>query len=91
MTYQHPMRTARLCVYQQVAGDGPAWVAHFEPHKTYPMQFRGDSQEQVTERAETFRAEAIEKNEAAYVARQEALAKSRAARKAKKEATNETA
>jgi hypothetical protein len=84
--YQHPMRKARLCVYQQVSGDGPAFVAHFEPHKTYPMQFRGDTQEQVTERAEAFRWEAIEKNEAASVARQKALEKARAARKAKEAA-----
>lgn len=83
MTYQHPMRNARLCVYRQVSGDGPAFVAHFEPQKSYPMQFRGDTQEQVAERAEAFRADAIEKNEAAYVARQEGLAKARAARKAK--------
>ncbi len=81
--YQHPMRKARLCVYQQVLGDGPAFVAHFEPMKTYPMQFRGDSQEQVAERAEAFRRGAIEKNEAASVARQKALEKARAARKAK--------
>ena len=84
--YRHPMRKARLCVYQQVSGDGPAFVAHFEPQRTYPMQFRGDSQEQVTQRAEDFRAEAIEKNEAAYVARQEGLAKFREARRAKEAA-----
>jgi len=84
--YQHPMRKARLCVYQQVSGDGPAFVAHFEPMKTYPMQFRGDTQEHVTERAEDFRAHAIEKNEAAYSERQARLAKARAARKAKEAA-----
>lgn len=84
--YRHPMRKARLCVYQQVSGDGPAFVAHFEPQRTYPMQFRGDTQEQVTERAEVFRQEAIEKNEAASVARQKALEKARAARKAKETA-----
>lgn len=82
--YLHPMRNAQLCVYQQVSGDGPAFVAHFEPQKTYPMQFRGDTQEQVTERAESFRWEAIEKNEAAYSVRQKALEKARAAKAARK-------
>lgn len=84
--YRHPMRKARLCVYQQVSGDGPAFVAHFEPMKTYPMQFRGDTQEHVKQRAEDFRADAIAKHEAAYVTRQEALAKAREARKAKEAA-----
>ena len=82
--HEHPFRKARLCVYKCVAGDGPKWVAFFEPHHKYPIVFRGDTEPTVTEKAETFRQEAIDKHEHNYSVKQEALVKARAARSKKK-------
>jgi len=82
--HEHPFRKARLCVYQQVEGDGPEWIAFFEPQHKYPIVFRCESQQTVTKKAETFRQEAIDKHEHNYSVKQEALVKARAAKKKRK-------
>lgn len=81
---QHPFRDAELRVFQRT--DGGEFIARFAPYATYPVVWAGATEAVVREAAEAFRADAIAKHEAGFIARSEALAKAREARKsAKKE------
>lgn len=82
----HPIRTAKVHVFQRVDSDGKgyAFIAKFYPYKTYPVIFNGATHDEVVAKAEAMRTEAIEKHEASVIARQEAKAKADAARAAKK-------
>lgn len=79
--YQHPMRHAQVSVYEILEGTGPRFIANFEPLKTYPMRFSGETRETATQAALAFRDDAIRRNEAAYIARMKGLSKYRAERK----------
>lgn len=83
VTYQHPLRNAKIAVYEAVGeNNSPKFLAFIEPMSTYPVRFSGSTQKSALAAALAFCAENADKYEAAYVARAEA----RAAAKAKKEA-----
>lgn len=79
--FHHPFRDAELRVFKRIGGE--EYVARFHPYKTYPIIFTDASEEAVTREAEAFRADAIEKYEAVYIARKEAGERLKAARKKK--------
>lgn len=78
----HPLRDAELRVFQRT--DGAEFIARFAPYATYPVVWAGATEAIVREAAEAFRADAIAKHEAGFIARTEALTKAREARKASK-------
>lgn len=80
-TPHHPFRDAQLSVYRRL--DGGECVAMFAPFDSYPILFRAPTEDDVRQKAEAFRHDAIERHEAAFIARSEALSKARAARMAK--------
>lgn len=82
----HPMRDARIHVFAGIDEAAGKFIARFAPYDTYPILFIGSSADDVRQKAEDFRADAIARNEATYIARVEALTKARAARKAKEAA-----
>jgi hypothetical protein len=57
------------------------WKAQFGDGRTFPIVFSGQTEADVVAKAEAFRAEAIEKHEAKYLARKAAAAKARQSRK----------
>lgn len=87
MRYQHPFRAAELHTFKRRdhKTGGVQWIARFHPYDTYPMFWHGETEEAAVGAAEAFRAEAIAKNEANYIAKQKALEKARAAKAAKAE------
>lgn len=87
MTYRHPIRNLPVWVWQAPEGQqGPRWIAKFGPGHAFPIHFVGETEAEVRAKAEQFRAETIEQNEAAYIARQENIAKAREARLKRKSA-----
>ena len=87
MNTKHPMRDIAVAVFQRIEGDGPAFIAKFEPFKEYPIFFIGQTADAARETARNFAEDAVAKNEAAFIARQAAIEKGRSARAAKKAAT----
>lgn len=75
------MRDMGLHVYRRT--DGKRYIAHFSELRVSPITFFDETEQGVIEKAETWRSEQVENNEAAYIARQTALEKARAARKKK--------
>lgn len=78
----HPFRDLEVHAFEGVGSAAGRAVARFYPYDAVPMIFTGASVDEVTDKAEAFRAETIEKHEASFIARTEALEKARAARKA---------
>jgi hypothetical protein len=83
MTHQHPLRSVEISVYQRIEGNGPAFKASYGDPKRFPIFFRGDTADEARDSAQQFAAEAVAKNEAAFIARAIANDKARAAREAK--------
>ncbi|SLN74938.1 hypothetical protein ROJ8625_04129 [Roseivivax jejudonensis] len=83
--YRHPMRDAPLHVWERIDTNdgGPHFCANFAPQEDYPIVFTGKTVQEVVDKALTFQAHTVEKNEAAYIAKRENAAKARAARKSK--------
>ena len=81
---QHPMRDIPITVFQRIEGDGPDFIAKFEPFKEYPIFFTGNTAEDARMIAKQFADDAVAKNEAKYLSRLVALEKSRATREKKK-------
>jgi hypothetical protein len=81
---KHPMRDIAVAVFQRIEGDGPAFIAKFEPFKEYPIFFTGTTADAARESASQFAAEAVAKNEATFLARQASMEKARITRNAKK-------
>ena len=79
--YQHPMR--RVVFHAYVREDGKEAIVRGKPYGLCPMLFRADTVAEAMSEAKKFRAEAVEKNEAAYIKRMEAAAAARAKRKEK--------
>jgi hypothetical protein len=73
-----------VTVFQRIEGDGPAFIAKFEPFKEYPIFFTGTTADAARESARKFAADAVAKNEATFLARQAAMEKARITRNAKK-------
>lgn len=77
----HPIRSEPVNVW---AGperqDAPRWIAMFGIGRNFPIYFAGETEAEVRDKAEAFRAETIARNEATFQARQENIAKARAAR-----------
>ena len=86
---KHPMRDIAVTVFQRIEGDGPAFIAKFEPFREYPIFFTGPTADAARESARQFADDAVAKNEAAFLARQEATEKARITRNAKKGNVNE--
>ena len=84
MSIEHPMRNIAVAVFQRIEGDGPAFIAKFEPFKEYPIFFTGSTADAARTAARDLAEDAVAKNEAAFIARQAAVEKGRAARAAKK-------
>jgi hypothetical protein len=84
----HPLRDAKLHTFKRydAHGRGVQWVAMFHPYNKYPMFISGDTEEEVSGKAEAFRQDAIDKYEANFIIKQLALEKARATRAAKKKA-----
>lgn len=82
---QHPMRDIPITVFQRIEGDGPTFIAKFEPFKEYPIFFTGDTADDARMIARQFAEDAVAKNEAKFLSRLVALEKARAARSKKKE------
>lgn len=78
----HPFRGAELCVFKRI--DADEFVARFKPYDTYPVFWTGATEAEARERAEAFRADAIVKHEADFIARAEAAAKAKKIRARKK-------
>ena len=78
----HPFRDAELCVFKRI--DADEFVARFKPYDTYPVFWTGATEAEARERAEAFRADAIAKHEADFIARAEAAAKAKKIRARKK-------
>lgn len=89
MTYQHPFRTAELHVFKRHDDQpgGCQWIARFEPYSTWPIIVHGKTQAEVVEKAEAFRAQEVERHEAAWIAKRENIEKARRAKAAKSEAS----
>lgn len=87
MSFEHPFRTAPLHLFQRMddQGGGVQWIGRFAPYTTWPVFVQGQSEADVIEKAEAFRAEELAKYEAAWIGRREALEKAREKRR-KKEA-----
>lgn len=85
MDYQHPIRNAEIHTFERadVQDNGARWVARFWPYNTWLIIFNGDTEEAAHSEAEAFRADVIEKNEAAFVNRAEGREKARKARELK--------
>lgn len=83
----HPIRAAKIHTFERRdSHDGGAnWVGQFHPYKTYPVTFYGVDEQEVLEKAEAMRSEAIAKHEAECIRRQETAERNRK-RKAEKEA-----
>lgn len=82
MEYRHPLRDAKIAVYQSVGdNNSPNFLAFIEPMSTYPIRFSGSTQKIAVDAAFSFCVENADKYEAAYVAR----AKARDEAKKKKE------
>ena len=81
---QHPMRDIPITIFQRIEGDGPTFIAKFEPFKEYPIFFTGDTADDARKSARQFAEDAVSKNEAKFISRQLALEKSRATREKKK-------
>lgn len=69
----HPIRKAELHVFARIEGNGKGaeFIARFHPYDNWPIFFKGDTPEEAESKAEDFRAECIEKNEADVIRRQE--------------------
>ena len=80
----HPIRNAPLHTWARCDENegGARYIAMFAPYSTYPMYFKAPTLQAVTDAAEDFRAESIQKHEAAVLVRQENKAKAQAAREA---------
>ena len=81
----HPIRNHTIHVFQRCDYEtgGVQFMARFHPYDTFPIFFKGATEQAATDAAEAFRTETIEKHEASVIARQEGQAKARAAREAK--------
>lgn len=89
MSHQHPFRAAGLHLFQRADDEtgGVQWIARFHPYDVYPIFFHGSTREEAQAAAEAFRADAVAKYEAKYIALAKAR-EARAAAKAEKEATS---
>lgn len=81
----HPIAKAPLHVFLRVDSDGTGTrtMARFYPYDAYPIFFHGQTMDEVRQKAESFRNDAVEKHGAQYAARQESLRKAREARSRK--------
>ena len=79
----HPFRDAEVRVFKRI--DADEFIARFKPYDTYPVFWTGTTEAEARERAETFRADAIAKHEADFIARAQAAAKAKETRAKKKE------
>ena len=81
----HPIRNHTIHVFQRRDGlaGGTPFIARFHPYDTFPIFFKGATEQAVIDAAEAFRTETIQKHEASVIARQEGQAKARSAREAK--------
>ena len=77
----HPLRKLEVRAY---SNDIWGWVAFFGDGKNFPVYFRGSTEQEVTEKAEQFRRESLEKHEKAYLARRKAMVEAAERRKKKK-------
>jgi hypothetical protein len=77
---KHPLRDIGIAVFQCVEGEGPRFIAKFEPFNGYPIFFTGDTADAARQQARDFADDAVTKHEAAFIARQEGLVKARAQR-----------
>ena len=87
----HPIRKAEVHTFRRFedTSKGHKWIAYFYPYSVYPVYFSGKTRQEVLNKAETMRAEAIEKHEADCIRRQELARRNKeraAERKRKKEA-----
>jgi len=80
MIDKHPMRDIPVTVFQRIEGDGPAFLAKFEPFKEYPIFFVGTTADEARKSAKDFAEDAVAKNEEKFLARQAALEKGRVTR-----------
>lgn len=80
---EHPLRNIGIAVYERIEGDGPGFIAKFEPFKEYPIFFTGATADAARQSALDFANDAVAKNEATFLARRAAIEKARAARAAK--------
>jgi len=82
---RHPITEHQIHVFERVNYDGSGInaIARFWPYDSFPIFFAGSTPEKAIEAAEKFRAETVEKHEAAYLARESARAAREAAKKAK--------
>ena len=77
----HPIRDATLNVWtDDLRHDAYRCIAMFGLGRGFPIWFNGSTPEEARSKAEAFRAETIDRNEANYIAKQEALAIARASR-----------
>lgn len=85
----HPIRDHAVNVWQAPEGQaGPKWIALFGDGYAFPIRFSADTEADVRNKAETFRAETVAKHEATYLARLAAVEKARTAKKAKTKGTS---
>ncbi len=80
----HPIRDASIHVFAGIGEAEGRFVARLHPYDRYPIIFHGTSEDGVRDEAESFRADAVSKHEAAFINRAEATHKARATRAAKK-------
>ena len=81
---QHPMRDIPVTVFQRIEGEGPSYIAKFEPFKEYPIFFVGDTADDARMSARHFAEDAVAKNEQKFLTRKAALDKSRERKKGEK-------
>ena len=81
---QHPMRDILVTVFQRIEGEGPSYIAKFEPFKEYPIFFIGDTADDARMSARHFAEDAVAKNEQKFLNRKAAMDKARDRKKSEK-------
>lgn len=69
----HPIRKAELHIFKRVnKGDkGSEFIARYHPYDTWPVFFKGQTQDEAESKAEEFKQECIDKHEAEVLLRQQ--------------------
>jgi len=78
---QHPLRSARLAIYQRIEGNsGPVFFAKIEPFSAHPIYFHGQTVGAVEDQARAWCAEQADKHEDQWRKAQERKGKAKAAK-----------
>lgn len=67
----HPLRDTDIHLFKRMHHNnyGHEFLAKFHPYEAWPIYFYGPTEKDCTEQAIQFRADALEKHEAAFLAK----------------------